>query len=103
MHGMGNKIAFLLVIFLICSPVLAMGKKPHDMEGMNRVWSETKAWEWYNEQPWLVGCNYLPATASNQLEMWQEETFDPETIDRELRWASEIGFNVVRVFLHDVP
>ena len=34
--------------------------------------------------------------------MWQGETFDPETIERELRWASEIGMNTVRVFLHDL-
>jgi len=66
------------------------------------MWSEKKAWQWYNNQPWLVGCNYIPATAVNQLEMWQEQTFDPETIDKELKWASEIGFNIVRVFLHDM-
>ena len=63
------------------------------------IWSEQKAWNWYNGQPWLVGCNYVPATAGNQLEMWQADTFDPETIDRELQWASDIGFNIVRVFL----
>ncbi|MHC5000799.1 MAG: hypothetical protein ACYTE1_08295 [Planctomycetota bacterium] len=50
----------------------------------------------------MVGCNYLPATACNQLEMWQAETFDPETIDRELGWAEDLGFNVIRVFLHDM-
>ncbi len=70
--------------------------------GYENMWSHHQAWQWYNEQPWLVGCNYLPSTASNQLEMWQEETFDPETIDRELRWACEIGFNIVRVFLNDM-
>ncbi|NLN37790.1 MAG: cellulase family glycosylhydrolase, partial [Bacteroidales bacterium] len=37
-----------------------------------------------------------------QLEFWQEETFDPETIDRELGWAEEIGFNCMRVYLHHV-
>jgi len=66
------------------------------------MWSDQEAWDWYNKQPWLVGCNYLPSTACNQLEMWQADTFDPETIDRELKWASEIGFNIVRVFLHDM-
>jgi endo-1,4-beta-mannosidase len=34
--------------------------------------------------------------------MWQKETFDPQTIDRELGWASKIGFNIVRVFLHNL-
>ncbi|QDU57760.1 cellulase family glycosylhydrolase [Aeoliella mucimassa] len=65
-------------------------------------WSAEKANEWYDELPWMVGCNYAPATAINQLEMWQADTFDPETIDIELGWASDIGFNTVRVFLHDV-
>jgi hypothetical protein len=77
------------------------------MEGLSRSgsrtqWSEQKAWDWYDNQPWMVGCNYLPATACNQLEMWQAETFDPETIDRELGWAEDLGFNVIRVFLHDM-
>jgi hypothetical protein len=65
-------------------------------------WSAEQANSWYASQPWLVGCNYAPATAINQLEMWQADTFDPATIDRELGWASEIGFNTVRVFLHDL-
>ena len=49
---------------------------------------------------WLRGANFTPSTAINQLEFWQEETFDPETIDRELGWAEEIGFNCMRVYLH---
>lgn len=65
-------------------------------------WSEQRANAWYEEQPWLVGCNFVPSTAINQLEMWQEDTFDPETIDRELGWAAGIGFNTARVYLHDL-
>ena len=65
-------------------------------------WSVDRAERWARDQPWLVGCNFTASTASNQLEMWQAETFDPETIGRELRWASEIGMNSVRVFLHDL-
>ncbi len=65
-------------------------------------WSVEKANEWYRRQPWLVGCNFIPSTAINQLEMWQADTFDPETIDRELGWAATIGFNSMRVFLHDL-
>jgi hypothetical protein len=34
--------------------------------------------------------------------MWQQETFDAATIDRELGWAAGLGFNSVRVFLHDL-
>jgi len=51
---------------------------------------------------WLVGCNFTPSTAINQLEMWQADTFDPVTIERELGWASDLGFNTVRVYLHDL-
>jgi hypothetical protein len=63
-------------------------------------WSREKAREWSERHPWLVGCNYIPGTAINQLEMWQADTFDPKTIDRELGWAQDLGFNSVRVFLH---
>ncbi len=65
-------------------------------------WTSERANAWYAEQPWLVGCNFLPSTAVNQLEMWQAETFDAETIERELGWAQSLGFNTVRVFLHDL-
>ncbi|MCI0493067.1 MAG: cellulase family glycosylhydrolase, partial [Planctomycetes bacterium] len=66
-------------------------------------WSKEKAAEWYEQQPWLVGSNFIPSTAINQLEMWQPDTFDAETIDRELGWAAAIGFNTARVFLHEIP
>lgn len=66
-------------------------------------WSKEKADAWARERPWLVGCNYIPSTAVNQLEMWQADTFDPATIDRELGWAEGLGFNSVRVFLHHMP
>jgi len=71
-------------------------------DGVQQRWSEEKAWAWYAAQTWLVGCNFIPSTAINQLEMWQAETFDPATIDKELKWASEMGFNTVRVYLHDL-
>jgi hypothetical protein len=65
-------------------------------------WSAARAADWYARQPWLVGCNFIPSNASNQLEMWQAETFDPATLDRELGWAAALGMNTVRVFLHDL-
>jgi hypothetical protein len=34
--------------------------------------------------------------------MWQADTFDPTTIDRELGWAEGIGMNTMRVFLHNL-
>jgi hypothetical protein len=66
-------------------------------------WTEAQAKAWQDRVPWLAGCNFLPSTASNQLEMWQEDTFDPATIDRELGWAAGLGFTSLRVFLHDLP
>ena len=67
-----------------------------------RQWTKEEAQAWYDAQPWLVGANFVPSTAINQLEMWQADTFDPETIDRELGWAAGIGMNCMRVFLHDL-
>jgi hypothetical protein len=65
-------------------------------------WSEQKANDWYRAQPWLVGANYGPASAINELEMWQADTFDPKRIDLELGWAQGLGMNTMRVFLHDL-
>jgi len=65
-------------------------------------WTEDKASAWYSAQPWPVGANFLPSNAINELEMWQPETFDPTTIDRELGWAEAIGMNTMRVFLHNL-
>jgi len=63
-------------------------------------WTVEKANTWYKQQGWLRGSNFQPSTAINQLEMFQAETFDPNTIDKELGWAQELGFNVMRVYLH---
>jgi hypothetical protein len=65
-------------------------------------WPEQKANDWYAQQPWLVGSNYVPKSAINQLEMWQEATFDPVEIETELAWAEAMGMNTMRVFLHDL-
>ena len=66
-------------------------------------WSPEKAWAWYNEQSWIRGCNYMPASAENRLAMWQdfgsEERF--KEMDRELALAESIGFNTVRVLLEE--
>ena len=66
------------------------------------IWTKEEANAWYAKQAWLVGCDFLPSTAINQLEMWQAETFDTTTISRELGWAAAIGMNTVRVYLHDL-
>lgn len=64
-------------------------------------WTEAKANEWYARQPWLVGANYIPSNAINQLEMFQAATFDTAINDRELGLAESIGMNTARVFLQD--
>ncbi len=71
----------------------------HDAELAYR-WPAAKAFDWIEKNNWLVGCNYIPSNAINQLEMWQADTFSPYLIDRELGWAASLGFNTVRVFLH---
>jgi hypothetical protein len=65
-------------------------------------WSVDRANRWYQAQGWLVGGNYVTSTAINQLEMFQPGTYDPRRIDDELRVARVLGFNTVRVFLHDL-
>ncbi len=66
-------------------------------------WTPEQARAWMAQVPYLAGGNYVPHNAINQLEMWQADTFDPTTIDRELGWAHDLGFNVMRVFLHNLP
>jgi hypothetical protein len=61
------------------------------------TWDKTRIWEWYNNLPWLAGMNYLPRTAVNFVEMWDESSFDPDVIAQELGWASEkLGYNTLR-------
>jgi hypothetical protein len=88
--------AVLIAMLLCCGRLLAA-----DAGGPGR-WTAEQANDWYAHQPWLVGANFVPSTAVNQLEMWQAETFDPATIDRELGYAQGIGMNTMRVFLHDI-
>ena len=85
----------LLTTFLLC----AVSSKS---AAQTTRWTEQKAKEWYATQPWLVGSNYIPRSAINELEMWQEATFNPEQIDQELGWAESLGMNTMRVFLHDL-
>ena len=62
-------------------------------------WTQQRAWDWHNGRALLVGFNYVASTAVNDTEMWQEDSFDPVTIDRELGWAQQIGYNSCRVFM----
>ncbi len=90
------KLLFAVVILLNFNISVA------DETGEAPRWSIEKANNWYKNQPWYTGFNYAPRYAINQLEMWQEDSFDPVIIDQELGWAEDIGFNMARVFLHNL-
>ena len=66
---------------------------------MTSRWTPERAQEWAGQQPWMCGFNYLPSTALNSTQMWDDATFDAATIEREFGWAKQIGFNACRVFL----
>lgn len=92
MHHSANRLSACL-LFLFAVATLADARER---------WTEAQANKWYEQQPWFAGCNFNPSTAINQLEMWQADTFDVNTIDRELGWAEDLGFNSVRVYLHNL-
>jgi hypothetical protein len=81
--------------------IVVVALSPFQAHAQGR-WTPERAAAWQKEKGWLVGANFIPSTAINQLEMWQADTFDAATIDRELGWASGLGFNSMRVFLHDL-
>src|ERR1700716_2235913 len=87
-----------LIIFLF--PFVAITANAQQWQ--NKIWTAEKANAWYVQHKWINGADFIPSTAINQLEMWQADTFDPETIDRELGWARGLGMNTARVFLHDL-
>lgn len=89
---------FPLIVAGIISGLVFTGCKSTKEEASG-VWSKEKAAEWYAQQPWLNGSNFQPSSAINQVEMWSGETFDAATIDKELGWAEELGFNLMRVYL----
>lgn len=95
-------LAVALVLAAACGSGSSAPPSPPVEREPDGRWTAASAQAWYDAQPWLVGANFIPSTAINQLEMWQADTFDPETIDRELGWAADVGMNVMRVFLHDL-
>jgi hypothetical protein len=90
---------FIGFLVLLCPFLSVQSASP----SLSARWTEKAANDWYAKQPWLVGSNYIPANAINELEMWQADSFDPRRIDLELGWAESIGLNTMRVFLHDLP
>jgi len=91
-----SPLVFLMAVLTVVGSCMSV------VWGQTAHWPEQKANAWYAQQPWLVGSNYVPKSAINQLEMWQAATFDPVEIDNELTWAEAMGMNTMRVFLHDL-
>ena len=85
---------FVLCLVLSCSQKVEMTKP--------KKWSEEKINKWYEDQPWLVGTNFITSSSINQLEFWHEDTFDPARIEKELKLSASLGMNTHRVFLHDL-
>jgi len=98
-------IIFLFLAFMQLIPAcLYAGQTAREAKrpATGQRWSKAKAWAWYGKLAPIRGFNYLPRTAVNSTEMWQAETFDAKTIDQELGWAHEAGYNNIRVFLQYV-
>ena len=87
-------LTFISLIFIQCqlTPYMVPEKR----------WSQDRAWQWQKDKGWMVGSNFNPSTSINQLEFWQEDTYDQETIERELEWSAELGMNTHRVYLHNL-
>ena len=93
---------YLKLLICITFSILIFSFKDTKVKDQSKRWSEERIWKWYDEQPWLVGTNFITSSSINQLEFWQEETFDLELIDKELELSASIGMNTHRVFLHDL-
>jgi len=92
----------LIAVFTFLLFLNAVEAQQKSLAQGRAVWSSQQANTWYAKQGWLVGANYLPWNAINELEMWQAETFDTATIAKEFKWAASIGMNTMRIFLHDL-
>ena len=105
----GHLIAAVLLVAMFVSEVqsseisdVCKEREKNSFSGTldSRNWPLENAWQWYNNQPWPCGFNYIPANAISYTEMfWMPYCFDPKFIDKELSVAEETGFNCLRVIL----
>ncbi len=98
-----NSVIVLCIIVVFSSCKVQTSEQPREaaeIKNVRDVWTKEQANDWYTDTGWLCGADFIPSTAINQLEMWQAETFDTTTINRELGWAESIGMNSMRVYLH---
>jgi hypothetical protein len=99
-----TRLALPLMTFLLSSiAFLGVGSSSSAYANtMRQRWTEQQAWTYMRAQAWPLGSNFLPANAINQLEMFQEATFDPAEMDKEFGWAEKTGMTTMRIFLHDL-
>ena len=66
---------------------------------MGQRWSKERIWEWYNNRPWMRGCNYMSASSANRVDTWQELGFEERMVEteRELALVRDTGFNTIRI------
>jgi hypothetical protein len=105
MNRMKKKKIILLQVFVIL--ILLTNSSCQKVSNKANAWHENqwtieKVNSWYDKQGWITGCNYTPSTAGNSIEMWHKDTYDAATIDKELGWAKDLGFNSMRVFIHSL-
>lgn len=91
---------YLLILVAILT--VNVGYSQENSQYYQNRWSIKKAQNWYAQHDWMVGADFIPSTAINQLEMWQADSFDIDTIDKELGYAERIGMNTMRVYLHSL-
>ena len=94
---------FTIILILCITPMAASytADTAVPSAGSSERWSAARANAWYAAQPWLVGSDFIPSNAINELEMFQASTFDPALNDKELGMAESIGMNTMRIFLQD--
>jgi len=91
----------LSAVFRLLSSLILLLPSPALAAPRTAPWTPAQAWAWYDAQPWIRGCNYMPASAANHLELWQEYGSEARfaEVERELALAEKIGFNTMRVIL----
>ena len=86
----------LLMTFMASAALVASAAR-------NGPWTKEQAWEWYSRQPWMRGCNYMPASCANRVDQWQEMGCEERfaEMERELKLAQSIGFNTLRILIEE--
>jgi hypothetical protein len=86
-------------ISVICAILLLLFQQKVTAQDTTQRWTESRAWKWYQQQPWPCGFNYIPAYAINYTAMWDKTSYDALAIDKELALAEKSGLNVLRAVL----